>query len=77
MRISYDKKADALYIRFSEEKYFQSEELKEGLIADLNIKGKVIGLEILDASKNLGDLKKKASIVIGGKELKLPAVVEK
>jgi len=53
MRIHYDKKADALYIRFSEEKYFESEELKEGFIADLDKKGKLIGLEILDVSENL------------------------
>ena len=53
MRIHYDKKADALYIRFSEEKYFVSEELKEGFIADLDKKGKLIGLEILDVSENL------------------------
>ena len=53
MRIHYDKKADALYIRFSEEKYFESEELKEGFIAALDKKGKLIGLEILDVSENL------------------------
>ncbi len=53
MRIHFDKKADALYIKFSEEKYFESEELKEGFIADLDNRGKLIGLEILDVSKNL------------------------
>lgn len=53
MRIHYDKKADALYIRFSEEKYFESQELREGFIADIDKTGKVIGLEILDVSQNL------------------------
>ncbi|MBI4045072.1 MAG: DUF2283 domain-containing protein [Candidatus Diapherotrites archaeon] len=53
MRINFDKKADALYIRFSEEKYFESDELREGIILDLDKSGKVIGLEILDVSKNL------------------------
>lgn len=53
MRINFDKKADALYIRFSEEKYFESEELRDGVILDLDKSGNVIGLEILDVSKNL------------------------
>lgn len=53
MKISFDKKADALYIRFSESKYFESEELKEGFILDFDKKGKVVGLELLDVSRNL------------------------
>lgn len=53
MKIHFDKKADALYIRFSDEKYFESQELREGFIVDLDKKGKVIGLEILDVSQNL------------------------
>ena len=69
MRIHYDKKADALYIRFSEEKYFESEELKEGFIADLDKKGKLIGLEILDASENLPkESLKKVSFELLGKQ---------
>ena len=53
MKVRFDKKADALYIRFSDEKYFQSDEVRGGLIVDLDKKGKIIGLEVLDASKNL------------------------
>lgn len=53
MKLHYDKKADALYIRFSDEKYFESEELKECVILDLDSKGKIIGVEILDVSENL------------------------
>ncbi|MBI5553962.1 MAG: DUF2283 domain-containing protein [Candidatus Diapherotrites archaeon] len=53
MRIHYDKKADALYIRFSEARYFESEELRPDLIVDLNARGRIIGFEILTASKSL------------------------
>ncbi|MDD5163052.1 MAG: DUF2283 domain-containing protein [Candidatus ainarchaeum sp.] len=53
MRVKFDAKADAIYIRFSEEPYFESDEIKEGFILDLDKKGKVIGLEILDVSENL------------------------
>ena len=53
MRVRYDKKADAMYIRFSEEKYFESDEVEEGIIIDYDKSRKIIGLEILDASDHL------------------------
>jgi len=53
MRIHYDKTQDALYLRFSENPYYQSEEVKEGIIFDYDKNGEIIGLEILDVSKNL------------------------
>jgi len=53
MRISYDEKADALYIRLKETPYYESDEVKEGVLLDYDDKGNVIGLEILDASNYL------------------------
>ncbi len=53
MRVKYDEKNDAVYIRFSEEPCFESDEIKEGFIIDYDKKGKVVGLEILDVSENL------------------------
>lgn len=53
MKINYDEKSDAMYIRFSETPYFESDETKEGIILDYDKSGKVIAIEILDASKNL------------------------
>ena len=55
MRIRYNEKSDALYIRFREEKYFESDEIKEGFILDYDQKGNIIGIEILDASDYLND----------------------
>lgn len=51
MRFHYDKKEDALYIRFNENPYQNSEEIQEGIIFDHDKQGKIIGIEILDASK--------------------------
>ena len=51
MRFHYDKKKDALYIRFNEKRYFESDEVKEGVVFDYDQKGKIIGIEILDSSK--------------------------
>ncbi len=50
MRIRYDEKNDAIYIRFSEELCFESDEVKEGFILDYDKRGRVVGLEILDVS---------------------------
>lgn len=77
MKITYDKTADALYIHLKEREVFATKEINDNLIVDFDDQNKIIGLEILDASKNLSDLKKKASIIIGNKELELPALIEK
>jgi len=53
MRIRYDEKTDALYIRLKETPYYESDEVKEGVLLDYDDKGNVIGLEILDASNYL------------------------
>jgi len=50
MRIHYDENTDALYIRFGENKYFESEEIKEGFIIDYDSNGKIVAIEVLDAS---------------------------
>lgn len=53
MRIRYDEQSDALYIRLREEEYYESDEIQEGLILDYDQEGKLIGVEILDASEYL------------------------
>ena len=51
MNFHYDKQEDALYIRFDKSSYLESEELQDGLIVDYNKNGKIIGREVLGASK--------------------------
>lgn len=53
MRFHYDDKKDALYIRFDESAYQESDEVEEGIIFDYDKKKKLVGIEILDASKKL------------------------
>ena len=53
--ISYDKVADALYIRVRDGKVKESAEIREGVIVDLDDEG-VIGVEILNFSKSGVDL---------------------
>lgn len=54
VQVEYDKKADALYIWVRKAKYDISEELAENVIIDLDKAGRIIGIEVLDASKKHG-----------------------
>jgi uncharacterized protein YuzE len=54
MRITYDREVDALYIRFQETSV-TTKHLGEGIAADFDTEGRLVGLEILDAQKRLGD----------------------
>ena len=51
MKIEYDPTADALYVRLGEAKIIESEEVQPGVILDFDESGKVVGVEILSASK--------------------------
>ena len=51
MHTKYDSQSDVIYIQFSEEKVFESEEDKPGIILDYGENGDIIGIEILNASK--------------------------
>ena len=51
MKFHYDKKLDALSIRFNDLPYAESDEVKDGVIFDYDRQNRIIGIEILDASK--------------------------
>ena len=51
MRIEYDREVDALYIRLQEKYVARTIEVEEGLNLDLDDNGKLIGLEVLDATE--------------------------
>jgi uncharacterized protein YuzE len=53
MKVSYDVAADAMFIFFSENPSVDSEELREGVIADYGADGRLVALEVLNASKVL------------------------
>jgi uncharacterized protein YuzE len=55
MKIIYDRETDTLSLILSEDQVVESDELREGVIIDFNSDGQVVGVEILDASKNLED----------------------
>jgi uncharacterized protein YuzE len=54
----YDKDEDILNIELSDGEYWKSIELPNGIIIDVDKKGKILSIEILRASKIFsGDLK--------------------
>lgn len=56
MNITYDPKTDTLTIQLSPEAVVESDEDKPGLILDYGADGRIVGLEILDASTRIPDL---------------------
>jgi len=54
VRVEYDSKADAMYVWLRKARYEISEELAENVMIDLDKDGRIIGIEILDATKSLG-----------------------
>jgi YD repeat-containing protein len=54
MKIRYDAEVDALSIVFRETTVTTSE-LAKGLAADYDAEGRLVGIEVLDATERLGD----------------------
>lgn len=53
MKIRYDKKIDAMYIKLAKGKYDNTRKISDVILVDEDKKGKVLGIEILDASENI------------------------
>ena len=53
MRIHYDEKADALYLRFDDSKVVDSEEVRPGIVLDFNAGNEVVGIEVLDLGRRV------------------------
>lgn len=58
IRVSYDRIADALYVKLRDDKIADSDEVAPGVIVDFNDKGEVVGVEVLGFSRRNIDLKK-------------------
>lgn len=53
MQIRYDSKADIVYLGLGKGKYHISEDISDSIVIDLDKSGKVLGIEILDATENI------------------------
>ncbi|KKR34099.1 MAG: hypothetical protein UT63_C0006G0017 [Candidatus Gottesmanbacteria bacterium GW2011_GWC2_39_8] len=53
MEVKYDSVTDSLYISLSEGKYEKTKKITDVILVDMTNRGKVLGIEILDASENI------------------------
>ncbi len=53
MKINYDKIADAIYMTLRKGKVAKTVELEDRLIVDVDKKGNILGIELLDAGNQL------------------------
>ena len=51
MKLRVDKEADELYLRLDDSEIVESEEIAPGIVVDYNDANVVVGVEILDLSK--------------------------
>ncbi len=57
MKIIYDPEVDVMRIIFTNSKIEESDEEKPGVIIDFDKDGNIVGMEILDASKRMENLR--------------------
>ena len=53
MKTTYDPEADALYVRFADASIVESEEVADGVVLDFDAEGRIVAIELLDASKHV------------------------
>jgi uncharacterized protein YuzE len=46
MKVRFDEKADALYMRLDDSKILECEEVQPGVVLDFNDRNQVVGIEI-------------------------------
>ena len=53
MKMKYDSKIDAVYIELAKGIYDSSRKISDAVVVDEDKNGKVLGIEILDATENI------------------------
>jgi uncharacterized protein YuzE len=53
MKTRYDAEADTLYLRFADAQIVESEEVAHGVVLDFDAEGRIVAIELIDASRHL------------------------
>lgn len=53
MRITYDQKYDALYLKIGDAEEVLCKEIDEDITLDIDVHGKLVGIEVLSASRHI------------------------
>ena len=65
MKIEYDPKADAMYIRLIVGTVAESDEVRPGVVFDFDAAGRVLGIEMLEVSLRTDNPRELAMEVVG------------
>ena len=65
MKIEYNPKADAMYIRLIVGTVVESDELRPGMVFDFDAAGRVLGIEMLDVSQRTDNPRELAMELVG------------
>ena len=65
MKIEYDPKADAMYIRLIAGTVVESDEVRPGVVFDLDAAGRVLGIDMLDVSQRTDNPRELAMELVG------------
>ncbi len=52
MKIQYDNETDTIYVKFSNDKIIESQEIENDVIVDYNKKDEIVAVEILNIKTN-------------------------
>ena len=55
MKVIFDPQTDSVSLIFREDEIVDSDEIREGIIIDYNKDGKIVSMEILDASEQISE----------------------
>lgn len=55
MKVIFDPETDTLSIILRDEKVSESDEVRDGVIIDYNKSGKIVSIEIMDASEQVAE----------------------
>lgn len=65
MKLQYDKKTNAVYLELAKGTYETSRKVNDNIVVDEDKNGKILGIEILDATKNIKEFDpKKLNITV-------------
>ena len=65
MKIEYDPKANAIYIRLIAGTVAESDEVRPGVVFDFDAAGRVLGIEMLDVSQRIDNPRELAMELVG------------
>lgn len=61
MKMKYDAKTDSVFIELAKGKYQNTRKISDSILVDEDASGKILGIEILDAKKNIQSFNPKTS----------------